>query len=186
MKAVIRGCVVVMLTTAGFPAVANDALEGISNYREYSDVYSSAGQPTSEQFQAIKDAGFERVIYIAFSNGRTAIANEDELVKELGMDYVHIPVVWDNPTKADFAQFVAAISTDPTRRTLLHCQVNFRASAFSFLYRVLHLNVPVAIAKTDMNTVWHPDETWRDFIFSVLDDHDVSPDCEGCSWEQPE
>lgn len=130
----------------------------------------------------LRDEGFERIVYIAFSNSGKALAEEDVIVKELGMDYVHIPVVWEKPTADDFYAFAGAMQRASDRRTLLHCQVNYRASAFSFLYRVLYENVPVAQAKADMNSVWEPDDTWRELIFDILEENDVSPHCDGCSW----
>ena len=71
------------------------------------------------------------------------------------------------------------------KKTLLHCQVNARATAFSFLYRVLYEEVPVAEAKADMNTVWQPNEVWRDFIFEVMEQSGADPNCEGCDWTLP-
>jgi hypothetical protein len=71
------------------------------------------------------------------------------------------------------------------KKTLLHCQVNARATAFSFLYRVIYEDVPIAQAKEDMNTVWQPNEVWRDFIFAVMSENDRSPECEGCDWTLP-
>ncbi|MFP6826905.1 MAG: hypothetical protein VB977_12475, partial [Pseudohongiellaceae bacterium] len=35
-------------------------LAEISNFRQYSDTFASAGQPTREQFQLLADQGFER------------------------------------------------------------------------------------------------------------------------------
>ncbi len=157
-------------------------LEEIRNYIEYSPTFASAGQPTREQLGLLPGAGFERVIYIAFSNGRNAIPDEDAVVKELGMDYVHIPVIWDAPTKADFYAFVGAMQSESEAKTLLHCAANFRASAFSFLYRVLHEGVPIAEAKADMNKIWTPNQVWTDLIFEVLADNDISPDCQSCDW----
>jgi protein tyrosine phosphatase (PTP) superfamily phosphohydrolase (DUF442 family) len=158
-------------------------LSDIRNYKEYSATFSSAGQPSKEQLELLKQAGFERVAYIAFSNSRGAIAEEDAIVRDLGMDYVQVPVIWDAPTKSDFYAFAGAMQREPDKKTLLHCQANYRASAFAFLYRVLYLDVPVAAAKADMNTIWQPNETWRALIFEVLEDNGVSPLCEGCDWE---
>jgi len=56
---------------------------------------------------------------------------------------------------------------------------------FSFLYRVLNDDIPVAEAKRDLNAIWAPNETWRDLIFSVLDEHGISPHCDGCDWTPP-
>tara|TARA_R110002072_G_scaffold4663_3_gene32427 strand:+ start:40629 stop:41219 length:591 start_codon:yes stop_codon:yes gene_type:complete len=157
-------------------------LADILNYRQYSDTFASAGQPTEEQFSAVRDAGYERVIYIAFTNNANAVPNADQVVKGLGMDYVHIPVDWNNPTARDFYTFADAMQRDRDLKTLLHCQVNARATAFSFLYRVIYDDVPVDVAKADMNTVWQPNETWRDLIFSILQENNISPECEGCDW----
>ena len=164
------------------PAAAAQGLSDLVNYREYSPTFASAGQPSEEQLAAIRDAGFERIIYLAYSDQPKSLPNEDRLVKNLGLEYVHIPVEWNSPTKSDFYLFASAMRTAPEKKTLLHCQVNYRASAFSFLYRVIDGNVPVAEAKADMNTVWTPNQTWRDLIFEVLEDNGVSPDCAGCDW----
>jgi len=166
--------------------ISASELSDINNYREYSQNFSSSGQPSKKQLESLKDAGFERVVYIAFSNSGKAYADEDVLVKELGMDYVHIPVIWDQPTAADFYAFAGSMQRDADRKTLLHCQVNYRASAFSFLYRVLYENVPVVEAKADMNSVWQPNETWRKLIFEILEENGKSPHCEGCSWNVDE
>ncbi len=163
-------------------APANATLAGITNFREYSNRFASAGQPTVEQFSAVRDAGYERVIYIAFTNNQNAIANADQVVKGLGMDYIHIPVDWNNPTERDFYAFADAMQRAPDMKTLLHCQVNARATAFSFLYRVIYEDVPVAEAKADMNTVWQPNATWRDLIFAFLEETGKSAECEGCDW----
>ena len=161
------------------------ALAEITNFRQYSDTFASAGQPTREQFQLLADQGFERIVYIAFTNNNNAPADADQLVKGLGMEYMHVPVAFDNPLPDDFYAFADSMRRNTDKKTLLHCQVNARATAFSFLYRVLFDDISIAVAKADMNTVWQPNEVWRDFIFEVLDQNDVSPDCEGCDWTPP-
>lgn len=174
--------VLLLLATAACAA----ELEDISNYREYSDTFASAGQPTAGQLEALREAGFERVVYIAWTDHRNSLEHEDRLVKSLGMQYLHIPVDWEAPTPADFYLFAGAMQQAPGAKTFLHCQVNYRASAFSFLYRVLHEDVPLAEAKRDMNSVWTPNETWRRLIFTVLEDNGISPYCDGCDWTTEE
>jgi len=157
-------------------------LSEISNYREYSKVLSSAGQPDKGQLQDIWVANFQRVVYLAFSDHDTSLENEDRIVKELGMDYINIPVNWGSPTSNDFQLFAGALQKEPGRKTLIHCQVNFRASSFSFLYRVIYQDVPVGEAKKDLNSVWTPNTVWTAFILEVLKENGISPECEGCDW----
>ena len=156
------------------------SLADITNFRQYSATFASSGQPTKEQFSAIAQNGFERIVYIAFTNNPNALPDADQVVKELGMEYMHIPVTWNNPLPADFYAFADSLRRDTDKKTLLHCQVNARATAFSFLYRVIYEGVDIAEAKADMNSVWQPNETWRDFIFAVLAENGISPECDEC------
>ena len=157
-------------------------LADITNFRQYSATFASSGQPTKDQFSAIAENGFERIVYIAFTNNTNALPDADQVVKGLGMEYMHIPVTWDNPLPSDFYAFADSLRRDTDKKTLLHCQVNARATAFSFLYRVIYEGVDIAEAKADMNTVWQPNETWRDFIFAVLAENGMSSECEECDW----
>jgi len=90
-----------------------------------------------------------------------------------------IYIAFSNSGKA----FADVMQRDTDKKSLLHCQVNYRASAFAFLYRVIYQDVPIAIAKADMNSVWQPDETWQSLIFSILKENGKSARCEGCDWE---
>ncbi len=182
LKRIAAMTMIVVTGHASATEPADPRLADILNFRQYSQTFASAGQPTAEQFELIADAGYERVIYIAFTNNQNAVPNADQIVKGLGMDYVHIPVDWNQPTSRDFYTFADAMQRYPDQKTLLHCQVNARATAFSFLYRVIYEDIPLAEAKADMNTVWQPNETWRELIFEVLAEHNISPDCEGCDW----
>jgi protein tyrosine phosphatase (PTP) superfamily phosphohydrolase (DUF442 family) len=159
-------------------------LTKIINYREYSATLASAGQPERAQFKDLRTAGFERVIFLAFTDHQESVANEDRVVTELGMAYVQIPVVWEKPTRADFNTFAAVMQQDPGRKTLIHCQVNYRASAFVFLYRVLFDGVPMDQAKDVMDSVWVPNDTWREFIFNTLEEHGRSPHCDLGLWDE--
>ena len=161
-------------------------LAEITSFRQYSATFASAGQPTREQFQALADNGFERVVYIAFTNNQNALPDADLVVKGLGMEYMQVPVDFNDPRPSEYYAFADSMARNEGRKTLLHCHVNARATAFSFLYRVLNEDIPIADAKADMNTVWQPNETWRDFIFEVLDQNGIDPNCETCDWTLPQ
>ncbi|MBQ13698.1 MAG: phosphatase [Gammaproteobacteria bacterium] len=162
----------------------NSALAEVLNFRQYNENFASSGQPTVDQFQTIKDNGFERIVYIAFTNGN-AVPDEDQIVKGLGMEYMQVPVDFGNPLPSDFYAFADSVQRDTGKKTLLHCAVNARATAFSFLYRVIYDDVAVIDAKADMNTVWQPNAVWRDFIFEVLAQNGKSPECPTCDWTPP-
>jgi protein tyrosine phosphatase (PTP) superfamily phosphohydrolase (DUF442 family) len=170
------------VTLIAYCGTAAADLSDISNYREYSKMLSSSGQPDEGQLQDAWVANFKRVVYLAFSDHDTSLENEDRIVKELGMDYISIPVNWGSPTSSDFYLFAGALQKEPGRKTLVHCQVNYRASAFSFLYRVIYQDVPVGEAKKDLDSVWTPNTVWTAFILDLLKENSISPECEGCDW----
>ena len=154
----------------------------IYNYVEYSDRFASSGQPTEDQLKAQKTAGLERVIYVAFNDHENSLESEDRVAKELGLDYLQIPVDWKAPQKRDYYLIEQAMLLEPERKTLLHCQANFRASAFALLYRVLQNGVPLGQAKADMNSVWVPNSVWTNFILDVLGENNVETACSACDW----
>ena len=133
----------------------NPALAEIVNFRQYSATFASAGQPTREQFATIAENGFERVVYIAFTNNPNALPDADQVVKGLGMEYMQVPVDYQNPLPDEFYAFADAMERNKQKKTLLHCQVNYRATAFSFLYRVIFEDVALAEAKADMLSLIH-------------------------------
>lgn len=173
----------VILFVASSGAQAADIGE-ISNFREYSQTLASSGQPTAEQLEIVRDEGYKRVVYLAYSDSHGALEHEGQLVERLGMEFVNVPVDWEAPKKTDFYAFAAVLNQSPDIRTLVHCQVNFRASSFSFLYRVLYSDVPVSEAKEALNSVWIPNGTWRAFIFDILEENGVDPDCDACLWSE--
>lgn len=182
----VRFLVLLLMPTCAYALEeADPVLAEITNFRQYSASFASSGQPSREQFQSLADQGFERVVYIAFTNNDNALSDADRLVKSLGMEYMHVPVDFNNPLADDFYAFADSMRRNPDKKTLLHCQVNARATAFSFLYRVIYNDVPIAEAKADMNSVWQPNAVWRDFIFAVLEENGISPDCESCDWTPP-
>ncbi len=154
----------------------------IDNYIEYSKIFSSSGQPDKEQLKILSKNNFKQIIYLAFTDQSTSLDNEDRIVKSLGMDYVHIPVDFDNPKITDFNRFAAIMNSQPEKKTLLHCQINLRASTFSFLYRVIHKNIPMKTAKDDLDKIWEPNPVWFKFIKSVLANYDMTTECDGCDW----
>lgn len=152
-----------------------DVIDGASekalpllNQIDYSPSLTTSGQPTEEALGLAARSGYSRVIFLAFSNHQNALEHEDVMVKALDMEFIHIPVEWEAPSLADFRAFVAAMQAPTQQRTLLHCEVNFRASVFGFLYQVIYQSVPMDEAISLMHAIWIPNEVWEDFIVRVL------------------
>lgn len=139
-------------------------VETIINYYELADGLVSSGQPTLEEFAAIRDAGFQMVINLVPPDDPAALPNEREIVEGLGMAYLNIPVVWDSPQRNDVETFFDAMQQNRAKKIYIHCEVNYRASSFLYLYRRKFLGVGEKQARQDLQWVWAPNPTWAKFI----------------------
>jgi len=144
-------------------------IESIFNYQVLSEKLASAGQPERDKFKQIQSAGYQVVINLAMPDSGHAIPDEASLVEGLGMEYIAIPVVWTAPQLADLTAFFQAMDKRWDQKVFVHCAMNFRASAFIFLYRVLRQQEAPEIAREDMLEIWEPDEIWQKFINAALE-----------------
>lgn len=148
-------------------------LAEIKNFIAIDDHLGTSGQPTAEQIETIGVAGYDMVINLAMEDSERALPDEGERVAQQGMQYVHIPVVWDDPKKSDFELFSKVLSAHADSKVFAHCAVNMRVSAFTFLYRVIHLGVDPAEAKATMQQIWDPHGVWEQLVEETLSDHGI-------------
>ena len=141
-----------------------NGLASIFNYLPLTDALVTAGQPTEIQLAAVKAAGIRKVINLAPHGLENSLPDEAGVVKGLGMDYVHIPVDFKNPTDADFSAFCAALREADGQRVLVHCAANMRVSAFVFRYRTQVLGEDRTQAEADLHRIWKPFGAWEGFI----------------------
>jgi len=144
-------------------------LAKIYNFRSIGETLGTAGQPAADQFEMIRDAGFEAVINLALPTSDNALATEGSVVTSLGLPYFHIPVDFKAPAGRDFQLFCRLLDAHGSRPVFVHCAANMRVSAFVFLHRVLHQHVPIPDAQVDLHAIWQPDEKWTRFIQERLE-----------------
>jgi protein tyrosine phosphatase (PTP) superfamily phosphohydrolase (DUF442 family) len=140
----------------------------IYNFQAVAENLGTAGQPTAEQFDAVKDAGYEVVINLALGTTPRDLPNEPQILADHGMDYIYIPVVFEQPTAENLHQFFEAMDANQDKKCFVHCIANARVSAFVMLYRVLRQGMPVEEARATMTQIWEPNPTWQSFIDEML------------------
>lgn len=144
-------------------------IEEIYNYLPLSDRIGTAGQPTEDQFAAIKAAGYEVVINLAMPDSPKALPNEADIATAQGLTYIPLPVVWTAPQQSDLEQFFQAMTDHQDKKCFVHCIANMRVSAFMFLYHVIQQGIPPKEARQAMNKIWEPNDVWQAFIQAALD-----------------
>lgn len=141
-------------------------MKGIYHFLQLNENLYSSGMPTAGQMKEVAEAGVEVVINLALTTSQGALENEDKLVESLGMKYIHIPVEWNNPTRQNLEDFFMAMQEHTGDKTLVHCQANYRVTAFVTLYRVLKEGWDQEEAFAVMNRMWNPEDfpVWQKFI----------------------
>ena len=139
-------------------------MSDILNYIKINELISTSGQPTPEQFKLIAQEGFEVVINLALHNASNAIENEDIVVTDLNMAYFHIPVNFENPKASDLKLFVNTLQALGANKVWVHCALNYRVSAFMYVYHKYVLKTPFDDIDLSMFEQWGPDSKWQELI----------------------
>jgi uncharacterized protein (TIGR01244 family) len=138
--------------------------EGIYNWRRLDDRITTSGQPTEEQLADIQALGVKHIVNLGLHTHEKALPDEAASVSRLGMEYIHIPVDFENPTEQDFEQFCAVMGQLKDVSVHVHCIANARVSAFFYRYRRDVLGMDETHTRAEMEAVWQPKGVWVEFV----------------------
>ena len=116
------------------------------------------------ELQAQDRSHFEVVINLALHGAEYSLPDEPGTVESLGMRYIHIPVEWERPLRADLERFFGAMEELTGKRVFVHCAANKRVSVFIALYRQLRQGWPPEAVMPDVLAIWEPDPVWSAYI----------------------
>ena len=148
--------------------MSHNCIENIYNYLKISDTIATSGQPDEEDLFMLERAGYQLVMNLATSYSPDALDNEKQIVETLGMEYIHIPVAWENPLIDDAKEFFKIMELNINKKVLLHCVANKRVSAFIYLYRRIYTSISDEEAKQDLHKIWIPNHIWQRFLDNVM------------------
>jgi protein tyrosine phosphatase (PTP) superfamily phosphohydrolase (DUF442 family) len=137
----------------------------VMNYHRVNDRLVTGGHLLDGGTATLKEQGVKVVIDLRDEPP----SGEKERFAKQGIEWINIPVEWSDPRAADFDRFSASMREHQQDHVLVQCAANYRASAMTYLYRVVVENVPEEEAEEDLHAVWNPDEndTWRDYINDI-------------------
>ena len=144
-------------------------VEHIRHFLYISENLCSSGQPEAEDFHAIAAAGFQVVINLAMPDSVNAIPEEEWLVVLQDMDYHHIPVPFDAPQRRHLEQFIQLMENLQGRKVWVHCALNYRASAFLYLY-FRWLGRSETDCRVAVFPGWKADVIWHKFMTQNMDE----------------
>ncbi|MEC9411966.1 MAG: protein tyrosine phosphatase family protein [Pseudomonadota bacterium] len=136
----------------------------IKNYLAVTTTIASSGQPAVNEFEQIAEQGYQVIINLAMPDSSSAIADEGHIVTGLGMSYVHIPIPFDEPKQTHLIQFFNVMAGLSDRKIWVHCALNYRASAFLYLYLLIVKRQSKQQASAALLPSWKPNTVWADFM----------------------
>lgn len=144
--------------------------EDIYNFLPLSENLYTGGMPKEGQLTDAAEQGVNVVINLALHDLPNVLPNEEELVESLGMKYINVPVLWNNPTRENLDAFMDAMDSHKGKNILVHCEANYRATGFVTLYRILRLGWEQETALTDMHKIWNEEKypVWKTFIEETI------------------
>ena len=145
------------------------SLDTIINFIQIDKLTATAGQPAADQFELIREAGYEIVINLAMPDSAGALPQERQLVEGQGMIYMHIPVVWEEPKVQDFERFSRVMEENKGKQVFVHCAKNMRVSVFIYLYYLFKRDICPDLFYQNVLKIWEPDPVWQQFMQKVFE-----------------
>lgn len=126
-----------------------------------------AGQPTEQGLRSLRDQGVTTVVNLRSPPEMARVPfDEAALVKELGMEYVYLPMrgTAELPYSPAAVKSFADAMSNAKGKVLLHCTIAWRASHLWAAYLIQYRNVPVATALEQTR------------LINLMDDHRMDGD----------
>lgn len=130
----------------------------VLNFYKYNEYISLSGLPEKKDFQDMKKEGYEIVISLCMPSDSKTLENEEAILTELGLTYIHIPVDYETPKLKDYQLFESLLDAFKGKKLWIHCTKNYRVSAFMYLYGGAYYD------RTLLEKFWTPNETWEAFV----------------------
>ncbi len=152
--------IVPTLVAAAEGALSAAAIDSVYKVEGKKDQFKSTnfyfgGQPTLETLRWIKSEGVTIVVNLRSAKENKDFTdtafNEENLVKELGMDYVSIPLGDPKSYRPQAVDTFAVVLKNHSGKAFIHClsagRVSYMWAAYLVKHRGYSLNDAVAIAK---------------------------------------
>lgn len=140
----------------------------IINYIKINKNIHTSGQPTALEFEEVKNQGIDTIINLVAHNSEGKLENEDEIISSLNMNYFHIPVDFENPSYENLKDFISLLSSQEYKNVLIHCILNYRVSAFMYVFHKYVLKTPFDEIDLSIFKKWQPSDKWQKLMKTEL------------------
>lgn len=146
-------------------------LSSIRNFLRVNESFCTGGQPTMEHLAQLKAEGVKAIFNLRAASEHNA-AEEETKAREVGLKYLHIPVVAASPQPQQVEDFLK-LTDDPTNQpAFVHCAGGARVGAFWMIRRVLRDGWTIEKATEEAEKIGLPGNSGlKDFAVQYIKDH---------------
>lgn len=151
----------------GLTSRAQD-LTQLKNYVAATKDIHTCGWINENDLITLKSAGINTIIGL-LDESPNEVALLKKQAEKRDMAFILIPVSWEKPTLESLELFFEVMDRHKNTQLLVHCQLNWRASAYVYLYRTIRLKEDETTARKAILAIWNPDRnrTWSRFIIQA-------------------
>jgi len=138
----------------------------VMNYHRIDDRLVTGGHFVDDGLAELKAQGVTVVVDL---RDKPPGGQEKKLAKQ-GIEWINVPIEWNDPEPEDFERFSKVMQAHKSDKVLVQCAANYRASAMTYLYRVVVEGVDENEAAKDLYAVWTPgkeNQKWADYIEEI-------------------
>jgi len=165
--------VLILVIVALATTVVTNAQEvpPIRNFVRLSDDFCTGAQPRLEHLEKLKADGVKSILSLRPA-GEHRAAEEEAKVKELGLQYFNIPVVFGEPKEEQVAEFFKITDERKNFPIFIHCAAGIRVGAFWFIRRVLRDGWTIEAAEKEADEVGLRESPhWKEFARKYIEEH---------------
>ena len=163
-----------LLICSGIAVSAQQKMErpGITNFTKVDAVVACGGATETAALEALKNDGIKAVINLrqASEAGANVEVNAAR-AKELGLNYIHLPLNGQAPDNKIIDQFLAAVADKANQPVYIHCGAASRVGAVWLIKRVLQDGWPVEKATEEARFIGLRGAPLEQFALKYIADH---------------
>ena len=162
--------VIIFAMMTGLATVAQE-VPPIRNFVRLNDDFCTGAQPRLENLEKLKADGVKSILNLRPA-GEHRAAEEEAKVKELGLQYFNIPVVFGEPKEEQVAEFFRITDERKNFPIFIHCAAGIRVGAFWFIRRVLRDGWTLEAAEKEADQIGLRESPhWKEFARKYIKEH---------------
>ena len=139
----------------------------VMNYHRVDERLLTGGHLVGDGLKTLQAEGVSVVVDLRDE----APLSEKQKYAEYGIEWINVPVAWKKPRPEDFTRFSEVMSEQDGEHVFVQCAANYRASAFTYICRVVVGGVDDQTALANLHAIWNPKQDnrkWNQYIEDIL------------------